>query len=79
MLELMSRREARELGRSAWTRVRRFFYAIVSNRTTTTGLPSCFMQLMMCRVPDERPSQKAKSMSPACAIWCLTVCFHAQR
>ena len=47
MLELMSRREARELGGSAWTRARRFFYAVASVRMTTTGLPSCCMQLIM--------------------------------
>jgi hypothetical protein len=51
MLELMSRREARELGRSAWHVSRRFFYAWPSVRMTTTGLPSSCMHVIRCQVP----------------------------
>ena len=40
-IEPLRPREARWLGRSAWTRARRFFYAVASTRMTTTGLPSC--------------------------------------
>ena len=51
----MSRREARELGRSAWTRARRFFYAVASVRMTTTGLPSWRMHCTMWAVPGGLP------------------------
>ena len=51
MLELVSRREARELGGSAWTRGGRFFCTVASMRMTTTGLPSWRMHCTMCAVP----------------------------
>ena len=69
MLELMSPRGARDLGRSAWTRARRFFMPWSSVRMTTTGLPSCSMHWIMCAVPGDCPSQHATRTSPAWAIW----------
>jgi hypothetical protein len=51
----MSRREARELGRSAWTRVRRFFYAWPSMRMTTAGLPNWRMHCTLWAVPGGGP------------------------